>query len=394
MTDRQPQSPPASLISVLAFTLCASLSNGGIAHGIYFISTHEHGFSDRENLALALGVYTPYIAAALLSGRVSRLLGARLALNLAVGCMIVCLYLLSLGPSVVWFCILVSLFNTLAGFQWPVVESYLASGRYGKTLRRTLGIWNLTWAIAIIVSLWTIGYLIENPSTLFIVLAVVHGCGLLLTLNWKRNPHSPDVIRAEDTHDPEYVQLLGACQIFLPVGYVLMYSLTPLLPGVFQRLNVEPGDDALWSSTYLISRLLPFTLMFLIPRWHGKWSVPLWSAILMAGGFGVALIAPTILIVVLGLACFGIGQGMIYYSAIYYRMSVGHAKVESGGTHEAVIGLGYSTGPAISLAAMSIHNSAVSVLVAIGAIYLIASGISVRSYRVAMMCRRDRQDKG
>jgi hypothetical protein len=41
----------------------------------------------------------------------------------------------------------------------------------------------------------------------------------------------------------------------------------------------------------------------------------------------------------------------IYSAALYYAMEVGQAEVEAGGKHEALIGLGYTGGPACGLLA-------------------------------------------
>ncbi|MBK9189986.1 MAG: hypothetical protein IPM33_13685 [Phycisphaerales bacterium] len=52
-----------------------------------------------------------------------------------------------------------------------------------------------------------------------------------------------------------------------------------------------------------------------------------------------------------GLACFGVGLAVTYCGAIYYALEVGQSEVDAGGTHEALIGAGYTAGPAIGLAA-------------------------------------------
>jgi len=51
-----------------------------------------------------------------------------------------------------------------------------------------------------------------------------------------------------------------------------------------------------------------------------------------------------------GLAAFGVGMSTIYTAALYYAMEVEKAEVEAGGMHEALIGLGYTGGPACGLA--------------------------------------------
>jgi hypothetical protein len=44
-----------------------------------------------------------------------------------------------------------------------------------------------------------------------------------------------------------------------------------------------------------------------------------------------------------------VGLGGIYTGALYYVMEVGASEVEAGGTHEALIGGGYTLGPLIGL---------------------------------------------
>jgi hypothetical protein len=83
----------------------------------------------------------------------------------------------------------------------------------------------------------------------------------------------------------------------------------------------------------------------------------------------------------LGLALLGTGQGMIYYAALYYGMAVEHAAVDSGGKHEAVIGLGYIFGPSLGLlgGALPIGGAAVT-----GGVMLMTGIVAVAGSATAM----------
>ena len=70
------------------------------------------------------------------------------------------------------------------------------------------------------------------------------------------------------------------------------------------------------------------------------------------------VLAPTWPILGASLALFGAGHGVVYYAAIYYAMSVGHAAVDASGTHEGLIGVGYALGPAVGLAGITIGGAA------------------------------------
>jgi NADH:ubiquinone oxidoreductase subunit 6 (subunit J) len=71
---------------------------------------------------------------------------------------------------------------------------------------------------------------------------------------------------------------------------------------------------------------------------------------LLTAGFACAVAAPNEWGIALGLFALGLGQGTIYYSAIYYGLAVGAAEVDAGGIHEALVGAGYFMGPALGLA--------------------------------------------
>ncbi|MEC9158605.1 MAG: hypothetical protein VYB77_10820, partial [Planctomycetota bacterium] len=88
-------------------------------------------------------------------------------------------------------------------------------------------------------------------------------------------------------------------------------------------------------------------------------------------GFGLIAIGPNLASVLAGLALVGAGQGMIYYSAIYYALSVGHAEVDAAGTHESLIGLGYAAGPAVGLFGLMLGGGA-----AVGWVVLGAAGLA------------------
>jgi hypothetical protein len=52
-------------------------------------------------------------------------------------------------------------------------------------------------------------------------------------------------------------------------------------------------------------------------------------------------------------AVFGLAIGLIYYSSLFYSMDVGETKGEHGGIHEAAIGAGNATGPAVAAVALA-----------------------------------------
>jgi hypothetical protein len=99
-----------------------------------------------------------------------------------------------------------------------------------------------------------------------------------------------------------------------------------------------------------------------------------------------------------GLLLFGTGMAVIYTAAIYYALEVGKAEVDAGGKHEALIGIGYTVGPGVGLAAsVGIDRGAVGAglfeplvlggvgLIAVGAV----AGVAWRIARAKSGARRN-----
>jgi hypothetical protein len=151
--------------------------------------------------------------------------------------------------------------------------------------------------------------------------------------------------------------LLVTFRILLPVSYMVLTALTPYLPTALAALGVpaawRPPASAMWTA----ARVVTFFVVERWHGWHGRWFPAAIGVVLLLGGFAAAVLAPQlgpgvagIVFMLAGLAAFGVGMSTIYTAALYYAMEVEKAEVEAGGTHEALIGLGYTAGPACGLA--------------------------------------------
>lgn len=375
------------LASTLAYAGIASVGTGVMLNGVYYITRDVFAFTDLRNLLLGLCVQVPYIPAALLAGPISARLGARRLLTAAlIGMALACAALATLPPQWAWW-LLAPCYNAFAGLQWPIVESYIASGRHGRDMRRAIGLFNITWAAAIPPGLWLISIMHGMPQVTFIVLAVLHGATLGLVAFWPLQPPRHDADAARNHTSEAYPNLLRASRTLLPMSYVLLYMLGPILPGVFERLDVAAAVAPTLGSTWIIARVGVFALMYWRPGWHGRWGILGFGAFMLISGTLVVLLEMNVWSAVLGLAVLGVGQGMIYYAALYYGMAVEHAAVDSGGRHEAVIGLGYLLGPTLGLlgGALPIGSPTVTagVILMTSAVSIVGSSLATRFYLAA-----------
>jgi hypothetical protein len=147
----------------------------------------------------------------------------------------------------------------------------------------------------------------------------------------------------------EYPLLLRSARVLLPLSYVLNSAMSPILPYRFESLGIEVAMETPLAATWVVVRVFTFVFMWRMGFWHGRWGTLMLGALAMTGGFACVVAGPGLTSVLIGLTALGAGLGIVYYAALYYAMSVGRAAVEAGGTHEGLIGAGYTIGPVAGL---------------------------------------------
>jgi hypothetical protein len=337
----------------LLLTALVSTAGGIVTHGIFFLAHAAYGFGDVDNLWLAVALFVPYVPAALLAGKAARRFGTRRALIGANLLMILAGIVLATRPPELGLWIAAPLYNGAAGLFWPLVEGYIAGGRHGPGLHRAIGTFNLTWSATLAPALWIVGFAGDDLLTTFSVLLALHAVGAIAITRLPADPAPLDHAAAARV-GLDYPLLLWSSRVILPLGYLLLDALSPLLPGVWARAGVTGAMAAVLSSTWMVARFFVFVLLSRWAGWRGRPALLAVGAFVMLTSFALALGGGEAWVVLAGLAAFGIGQGAVYYAALYYGMAVGHGEVESGGRHEAVIGLGYLGGPALALVGLAV----------------------------------------
>jgi hypothetical protein len=352
------------LWAVLGVAFINSLGTGVIVNGIYFLT----GFDKVGNYAIGAAFGVAYIIAAFNASRVARTLRrlvprlssrailAIIMLTVGAICNLPWLSGGGLHPWVFW--VIGVTYGLVTGVMWPLIEGYVSGGRRGQRLRFATGQFNIWWAGAIVIAFVAMAPLIKDPFKREMVLAglgAVHVLGILLLLAFKPEPG----VAGEVDHEPHpevYPRLLAIFRIQLPTSYMVMGALSPFLPSALSTLGAPELLHTPIAATWLATRVITFLAMERWHGWHGRWWVSIAGPTLTLAGFGACILSPVggattagLATLIAGLCVFGIGVGMIYTAALYYAMEVGHEEVASGGTHEALIGAGYLTGPLAGL---------------------------------------------
>lgn len=391
---------PTPIAAVLGLTMLASIGTGVIWNGVPFIAEAEYSYTQTQTLLMYLVIGLTYIGGAITAARflkfIERWMTARtLLLLILIIQSVICLGpLVVKAPWILW--VVVGITSLLASFLWPIIESYLTAGRHGHEMRRAIGWWNVVWTSSVAASLWFMAPFLNTNAQFAIVALGGFNVVALITLFWfKRNPGTHDKELSQESITPEYPFLLHTVRVLLPLSYVLNAALAPLLPYLFNRLEI----DVLWktpaAATWMVVRVFAMVAMWRLGFWHGRWGTLFLGGLLITIGFGVIVLTPSLLILLIGLGIFGAGMGVIYYAALYYAMSVGKAQVDASGKHESLIGIGYAIGPAAGLFGMQLpvllrmeFSEGLGIVYVICALVLLAAFPAIRPYFKAKASRK------
>jgi MFS family permease len=373
---------PAPLPALMVLSFLCSLGTGSLWTGLPFVAEHDFHFTKSENMWLAVAESAVYAVVALLSGGVLKRIGAVAAPRTVLGGILLftlAMCLLTLTGSVAALIATALGVSAASAMMWPIVESYLSSGRHGHQLRSAVGVFNIVWTTATAAGLVLMGPVFATDYSRIAIVAIGPVCALaIVCLPWFPASPPPHLEHGlPPAVPPVYRPLRAASRALLPTSYLLIGTIGPMLPYITSGIGIAPAWQTPVSSTWHAVRVLAMLAMWRLAFWHGKWSTLAAGAALMAGGFLLAMSAASVQTLMLALAAFGAGHAVLYYASLYYAMSVGHAEVDAGGQFEALIGVGYISGPIASLAGMSLAGETG----ARGLVFLLAAGASMLAAR-------------
>jgi MFS family permease len=157
--------------------------------------------------------------------------------------------------------------------------------------------------------------------------------------------------------------------------------LGPVLPFIMRDLAMDDAWKTPLASVWMVARVLTVVVLGTLHFWHGRWATLAAALLLLGGGFAAVAFAPGIPMLLVGLAAFGAGHGVVYFAGLYYAMAVGGAEVDAGGRFEALIGAGYVVGPLAGLVAGATAGGLVGATLGAAAIGLVPAVFPYLAWR-------------
>ena len=375
---------------IILITFLESFGCTCALRGVFFLTSSMLGFTDMSNLALAGTFGLTYILGALLSHSQSKRFSEKNLLLSMLGGQILVFAAMAVWPSGLMIFIGQGLLGVLEGVKWPLIESYVSAGCTPKQASKTIGMFNISWAVAAPIALSISGPLIAFwvPS-LFVLPGLFSLLAIWLALALPKNPiHLPHdhPERPDDESMGRLAGLTSSNRWLLLVSYAATYVLAAMLPKIFFSLGYGLTESTSMACVWEWVRAVVFVGMFFWIGWHNKTSLLWISLAAMPVGFFMIIFGPNLSTVIAGQVLFGLTAGTIYYSSLYYGMVVANASVHAGGRHEQLIGLGFVIGPMAGLLGSGLSETfssgVLGMLLGMGPLFLICSAGAIRSMKI------------
>ena len=363
MNDRAASITPANLAAAPAGLHLTYLIEGILSFaanllfiGIFFYTKTVFHWTLVQNFLLAAGQGAVYIAASLASHGMSKRLSDR-GLLIFSNCALAAVSLVGvLVSSQAILTGVIIAYVPLMALNWPVLEAASAAGADPHTLSRRIGMYNLIWAGTGALAVAVQGTLLKfDARMVFLVPFVIHVAIVIMIVVVKGYARRTQDKVAESTPpahldaEPELLRqrtlALWLSRIALPSTYVVIYSLSALMPLLPVMQKLDTTTQTAVGSVWMVSRWAVFWALGATLFWHTRPMLLLVAATLMGAAF-IGVTAPGGLAGMIVAQIFlGAALGLIYTASLYFGMVLSEGSTEHAGYHEALIGLGQVLGP-------------------------------------------------
>ena len=303
------------------------------------------------------GVSISLALSAVLSGRISDLVGRRL--TMFVGMVVMLLSLLGcllLEPTQTLYRLAYVLIGVAAGMIYPSLIATLTSGSHAllsrTDLTRVLVFFCRSWNLGLIGGQLTGGWLFKLDPTFPLFLASALALtSFVLVIVWGPRASPRPATRAVATEPRDPTQNLSAAFARLAWianlgGTFAMSMVFHIFPKLMVTLNIPAQRHGTLIAVSRIVVIGTYLLMHGVHFWHHRFRTTVISHLLGVAGLIVIVLAQREIMLLVGLAALAQLMGYNYFAGLYYTTS-GADEARKGtatGIHEATLGIGFAGG--------------------------------------------------
>jgi MFS family permease len=338
---------------------------------LYFYTQAQFKFGALQNFLLASCLGYVYAFGAYQGGRLAQrfgyFTGLRFGIALMFAAFLACSQTTSLGLTIG----LAVMGDLGMCVSWPSLEALVSEGEPPARLQGLLGLYNFIWATSGAVAYFSGGALLDHwgPKIMFYLPAGLLFVEYLLASWLVRAVGGQPALTSQAAHPvlhpaSEAYRSPVPPKVFLkmallanPMAYLVINTIISSVPTLARRMSFSPTLAGFLCSIWLFARAIAFVALRVWPGWHYRFRFLASAYVAMTVSFAAMLLVADWRVLVLAQVILGAAVGLLYYSSLFYSMDVGETKGEHGGIHEAVIGLGSGTGPAMAALALALFPS-------------------------------------
>ncbi|MCF7956109.1 MAG: MFS transporter [Phycisphaerae bacterium] len=239
---------------------------------------------------------------------------------------------------------------TLALF-WPPMMGWLSTGHEGPALSKRLGMFNLSWSLALVISPLIAGYIIQidpilavlaTAVSLSIAFIAISTAGEPKKLNIQDSRPAPESIETAHPLDPVFCSMSRLGLLTGCIAIVLFKTQFALL--FTENLGFSKSQFGLATTVFCFANFVGFYLTGKSKAWHHKLTLLISAQMISAAGLLIILYCKSLPLLLTAAILIGAGQSFVYASHQYYCVSGKPNRSGSMAIHELLISAGYASG--------------------------------------------------
>jgi predicted MFS family arabinose efflux permease len=249
--------------------------------------------------------------------------------------------------------IIVEVLSCLAlALFWPPMMGWISTGHEGVSLSKRMGIFNISWSLALVITTLIGGYILKIDTTLAILVSALFATVAFVFISVapasqdSDTPNNTDDQRqSPETIDPLNPAFISMSRLGLVTGCLALGLFRTQLALFFtENLGFSKSQFGILTALLCLASFGGFYITGRTKNWHHRLSPFIASQLIIAVAMLIILFSTSLIWLCAAAAFIGIGQSFVYASHQFYCVS---GKVKRSGSmaiHEILIAIGYAGG--------------------------------------------------
>jgi MFS family permease len=251
---------------------------------------------------------------------------------------------------------LITIINILLGLVlalfWPPIMGWLSTGYEGPALSKRMGLFNVSWSLALAVSPLIAGYIIQTDPTLAVLTAAIFMVIAFISVSVAPKPENNND-RNAPSHLPEQLEAAhplnhtfsSMARLALVTGCITIALFKTQFALLFtENLGFSKLQFGIVTTLFCFVSFICFYVTGKTRSWHHKLIPFIAAQLITAAGLLIIVFARSIFSLSIAAMLIGLGQAFIYSSHQFYCVSGKSKRSGSMAIHELLISIGFATG--------------------------------------------------